>query len=92
MEKYRFFSTFINFDSDPRFSPFLLYVRRKSGVNFVRRCFRDDCKSELKMSTSTTMMGAVKDYHYLFFIFIHCFERVAQLACKLFYHVALWKI
>ena len=25
----------------PRFSPFLLYVRWKSGVTFVRRCFRD---------------------------------------------------
>ena len=26
----------------PRFPPFLLYVRWKSGVTFVRRCFRDD--------------------------------------------------
>ena len=30
-----------HFDSDPRFPPFLLYVRWKSGVTFVRRCFRD---------------------------------------------------
>ena len=32
---------FLSFDSDPRFPPFLLYVRWKSGVTFVRRCFRD---------------------------------------------------
>ena len=33
---------FYHFDSDPRCPPFLLYVRWKSGVTFVRRCFRDD--------------------------------------------------
>ena len=33
---------FYHFDSDPRFPPFLLYVRWKSEVTFVRRCFRDD--------------------------------------------------
>ena len=33
---------FYPFDSDPRFPPFLLYVRWKSGVTFVRRCFRDE--------------------------------------------------
>ena len=32
---------FYHFDSDPRFSPFLLYVRWKSGVTIVRKCFRD---------------------------------------------------
>ena len=32
---------FYYFDSDPRFPPFLLYVRWKSGVTFVWRCFRD---------------------------------------------------
>ena len=42
MEKYRNFSLFFHFDSDPRFSPFLLYVRWKFGVTFVRRCFRDE--------------------------------------------------
>ena len=31
---------FCHFDSDPR-SPFLLHVSWKSGVTFVRRCFRD---------------------------------------------------
>ena len=36
-----FFFIFHHFDSDPRFPPFLLYVRWKSGVTFVRRCFRD---------------------------------------------------
>ena len=35
------FSIFYHFDSDPRFPPFLLYVRWKSRVSFVRRCFRD---------------------------------------------------
>ena len=33
--------TFYHFDFDPRFPPFLLYVRWKSGVTFVRRCFHD---------------------------------------------------
>ena len=33
---------FYHFDSDPRFPRFLLlYVRWKSGITFVRRCFRD---------------------------------------------------
>ena len=40
------FFTFYHFDSDPRFPLFLLYVtgyvRWKSGVSFVRRCFRDE--------------------------------------------------
>ena len=36
---------FYHFDSDPRFPPFLLYVRWKSGVTFVRRCFRDVMKT-----------------------------------------------
>ena len=38
LENYPFFYI----DSDPRFPPFLLYVRWKSGVNFLRRCFRDE--------------------------------------------------
>ena len=32
---------FYHFNSNPRFPPFLLYVWWKSGVTFVRRCFRD---------------------------------------------------
>ena len=32
---------FDHFDTNPRFPPFLLYVRWKSGVTFVQRCFRD---------------------------------------------------
>ena len=37
---------FYHFDSDPRFTPFLLYVRWKSGVTFVWRCFSDEgCKN-----------------------------------------------
>ena len=38
MEKYRNFSLFFHFDCDPRFPPFLLYVRWKFGVTCVRRC------------------------------------------------------
>ena len=33
--------TFYHFNINPRFPPFLLYVRCKSGVTFVRRCSRD---------------------------------------------------
>ena len=33
--------TFYHIDSNPRFRQFLLYVRCKSGVTFVRICFRD---------------------------------------------------
>ena len=32
---------FYRLNTIPRFPPFLLYVRFKSGVTFVRRCFRD---------------------------------------------------
>ena len=35
------FFTLYHFDSEPRFPPFLLNVRLKSGVTFVRRCFLD---------------------------------------------------
>ena len=37
MENYHFY----NFDSNPRFPPFLRYVRCESGVTFVWSCFRD---------------------------------------------------
>ena len=33
---------FFNFNTNSRFPPFLLYVRCKSGVTFIRRSFRDD--------------------------------------------------
>ena len=33
---------FLSFNTNPRFPPFLLYARCKSGVIFVRRCFRDE--------------------------------------------------
>ena len=38
---------FYHFDFEPRFSPFLLYVRLKYVVTFVRRCFRDVLLCEL---------------------------------------------
>ena len=40
---------FYHFGSDPRFPPFLLYVRWRSGVIFVRRCFRDALEQRLKL-------------------------------------------
>ena len=42
--------TFYHFDSDPRFPPFLLYSRLKSGVTFVRRCFRDVAEANYRLS------------------------------------------
>ena len=35
---------FLSFNTNPRFPPFLLYVRCKSGITFVRRCFCDEEK------------------------------------------------
>ena len=37
---------FYQFDFNPRFPPFLLYVRCNFGVTFVQRCFRDVRKQE----------------------------------------------
>ena len=47
MEKFPFFVVLI---PTPDFPPFLLYVRCKCGVTFVRRCFRDEeqVQSEVK--------------------------------------------
>ena len=36
----------LSFNTNPRFPPFLLYVRCKSGVTFVWRCFRDETLCE----------------------------------------------
>ena len=47
------FFTFYHFDPDPRFPPFLLYVRWKSGVTFVRRCFRDANLHTLQKNSSS---------------------------------------
>ena len=33
---------FFIFNTNPRFPPFLLYVKCQSGVTFIRRSFRDD--------------------------------------------------
>ena len=48
------FFTFYHFDFDPRFPPFLLYVRWKSRVTFVRRCFRDEVKSSYPIGVRLT--------------------------------------
>ena len=55
-----------HFHSDHRFPPFLLYVRWKSGVTFVRRCFRDDLvESIYKLSNK------IRDFRVnLFFFFL----------------------
>ena len=50
---------FYHFDSDPRFPPFLLYVRWKSGATFVRRCFHDEKYVSTPMQY-TAMFAAVK--------------------------------
>ena len=49
---------FYHFDFDPRFPLFLLYVRWKSGVTFVRRCFRD----------VLNVVSAIKQSSLLYFI------------------------
>ena len=40
---------FYHLDVDSRFPQFLLYVRCKSGVTFVQRCFRDGGQHEVKL-------------------------------------------
>ena len=44
--------TFYHFDSDPRFPPFLLYIRWRFGVTFIQRCFRDGCLSDLSLTVA----------------------------------------
>ena len=41
MNKIEIQAIFFIFNTNPRFPPFLLYVRCKSGVTFIRRSFRD---------------------------------------------------
>ena len=48
---------FYHFDSDPRFPPFLLYVRWKSEVTFVRRCFRDVAGRPQSVQTLSLLTG-----------------------------------
>ena len=58
---------FYHFDFDPRFPLFLLYVRWKSGVTFVRRCFRDaDRLSVVKFGTNLDVSAeiTVRENHY----------------------------
>ena len=57
----------INFNSDPRFPPLLLYVRWKAGVTFVRRYFRDvkntplitDCSNAVLLLCFSVSLGVV---------------------------------
>ena len=51
--------TFYHFHSNPRFSLFLLYVRCKSGVTFVRKCFRDtnQIPHSYHLDESTSFLG-----------------------------------
>ena len=61
---------FYLFDSDPRFPPFLLYVRWKSGVTFVRRCF---CDVGENAHTSWTAW-----YDWFKFCMLMCFNIVSH--------------
>ena len=54
--------TFYHFDFDPRFPPFLLYSRWKSGVTFVRRCFRDVILGTFRLLTMKAL-GSEKQLH-----------------------------
>ena len=40
---------FFIFNTNPKFPPFLLYVRCKSGVTFIRRSFRDGYKYTMRI-------------------------------------------
>ena len=61
---------FYHFDSDPRFPSFLLYVRWKSGVSFVRRCFRGVLTNFIKILSN---MKAV----------VSAFERTTSSLCTI---------
>ena len=61
MEKYRKIIHFYHFDSDPRFPPFLLYVRWRSGVAFVRKCFRGEKGQRLVLSKDADGMANSED-------------------------------
>ena len=60
---------FYHFDSDPRFPPFLLYVRWKSGVTFVRRCFRDVNLCTLALQTLDCHVLSGNNNHNKFILF-----------------------
>ena len=67
---------FYHFDSDPGFPSFLLYVRWKSGVTFVRRCFRDGGYMYLCRHSSfyPICMSMLLNFRHLFLLssyFIH---------------------
>ena len=51
-----------HFESDPRFHPFLIYVRWKSGVTFVRRCFYDDHGQNRECLTGNIVVKTSKIY------------------------------
>ena len=72
------FFTFYHFDSDPRFPPFLLYVRWKSGVTFVRRCFRDVC-----CLVSFCCMQDVSLVHCAFAVIISTYQTCQMALCTL---------
>ena len=53
---------FFHFDTNPRFPPFLLYVRWKSGVTFLRRCFRDGVRGGLN-NIGVLALKAIQLFH-----------------------------
>ena len=60
---------FLSFLFRPQISPILLYVGWKSGVTFVRRCFRDVEKAD-KIVTQILKNAQGRKFEKLFFKFI----------------------
>ena len=53
---------FYRFNTNPRFPPFLLYVKCKSGVTFVQRCFSDNRKNETQHSVRIFHSKRVRNF------------------------------
>ena len=64
---------FLSFYTNPRFPPFLLYVMCKSGVTFVRRCFRDgknEHRNGFSRKTKAQSSLTVTIFIFLMFLFL----------------------
>ena len=88
---------FHHFDSDPRFPQFLLYVRWKSGVTFVRRCFRDGILVLIEPVPGPEVIKRINDclwrfkteisIHFDNFSIYEQFKFHAQLSIKMSYNL-----
>ena len=93
MERYllKIINYYYYFDSDPRFPPFVLYVRWKSGVTFVQRCFHDE---NLKNNRSLLIKTAEDEQIFLFAIIfrpsiimiLHGISRIYRLRQEFCWH------